>query len=151
MNLFLNYSVQLYIKQGIINPNDKHALMREYARLMSEENRKFNRTSNAGQVSVFAFDQVNHAERRNIQAVRFSLGRGWKCSKSALKRRMKEGKLKSYKLGRSRKIAESDLNAFLVTQKQHQTRWGGNALSIHGIKNHAIPRKTHRQNTVQKK
>ena len=55
-NLFLNYSVQLYIKQGIINPNDKYALMREYARLMSEENRKFDRTSNAGQVSVFAFD-----------------------------------------------------------------------------------------------
>ena len=41
------------------------------------------------------------------------------CSEATLKRRMKEGKLKSYKLGRSRKIAESDLNAFLATQKQH--------------------------------
>ena len=56
MNLFLNYSVQLYIKQGVINANDKHALMREYVRLMSEETREFDRTSSVGQVSVFAFD-----------------------------------------------------------------------------------------------
>ena len=56
MSLFLNHSVQLYIKQGVININDKHALMREYVRLMSEETREFDRTSSVGQVSVFAFD-----------------------------------------------------------------------------------------------
>ena len=56
MNLFLNYSVQLYIKQGVINANDKHALMREYSRLMTENARENDRTSSTGQVSVFAFD-----------------------------------------------------------------------------------------------
>ena len=56
MNLFLNYSVQLYIKQGILNPNDKHALMREYSRLITENARENDRTLSTGQVSVFAFD-----------------------------------------------------------------------------------------------
>lgn len=40
------------------------------------------------------------------------------CSEATLKRRMKEGKLKSYKLGRSRKIAESDLKEYLKTCRQ---------------------------------
>ena len=55
-NLFLNYSIQLYIKQGILNPNDKYALMREYSRLITEKACENDRISSAGQVSVFAFD-----------------------------------------------------------------------------------------------
>ncbi|HHF1127672.1 TPA: helix-turn-helix domain-containing protein [Haemophilus influenzae] len=37
------------------------------------------------------------------------------CSEATVKRWIASGKLKSYKFGRSRKIAESDLNEFIKT------------------------------------
>lgn len=40
------------------------------------------------------------------------------CSEPTIKRWIASGKLKSYKFGRSRKVAESDLNAYLAICKQ---------------------------------
>ena len=40
------------------------------------------------------------------------------CSEATVKRWIARGKLKSYKFGRSRKIAESDLNEYIKTCRQ---------------------------------
>ena len=40
------------------------------------------------------------------------------CSEATVKRWISSGKLKSYKFGRARKIAESDLNEYIKTCRQ---------------------------------
>lgn len=54
-NLFLNYSVQYLIAQGTIQPSERNALMREYARIMAENTREFDRTSSATQAETTIF------------------------------------------------------------------------------------------------
>lgn len=56
-SLFLNYSVQYLIKQGVIHPSEKNALIREYSRLMAENTRENDRTSNDGtRATIFTFE-----------------------------------------------------------------------------------------------